>query len=104
MGKGTHMALALITEQMAQYKADRGQCQIMLRDISKAFVKVWHNGLKYKILHLQLPSTTERLICDFLNDRKARVKINNYTGPNTNLECGVPQGSVLSPTLSTIYI
>ncbi len=98
------MALALITEQMAQYKADRGQCQIMLRDISKAFVKVWHNGLKYKILHLQLPSTTERLLCDFLNDRKARVRMNYYTDPNINLECGVPQGSVLSPTLFTIYI
>ncbi len=39
---GTTHALAVITEQLAQYKADRRQCNIVLRDISKAFDKVWH--------------------------------------------------------------
>ena len=58
--RGTHQALAIITEQIAQYKNDNGQCRVILRDTSKAFDKVWHIGLKYKILHLNLSTTIEK--------------------------------------------
>lgn len=97
--RGTTHALALITESIAQYKAHRGQCHLVLRDITKAFDKVWHLGLKYKILHLNLPEVSEKLLCDFLDDRTARIKVGTYIGDQLNLRCGVPQGSVLSPTL-----
>lgn len=100
---GTNHALALTVETIAQYKADGGQCQIILRDITKAFDKVWHLGLKYKILHLGLPITYEKLLCDFLDDRKARIKVGNFMGNSFQLRCGVPQGSVLSPTLFITY-
>lgn len=102
-GRGTTQALALATEQMAQNKADGGQCHVVLRDITKAFDKVWHLGLKHKILHLGLPDILERLLCDFLDDREARVRFGSYLGQPFHLHCGVPQGSVLSPTLFTIY-
>lgn len=102
-GRGTTHALAIITEKIAQHKADKGQCQIIFRDVTKAFDKVWHCGLHYKILQLQLPLTLEKLLCDFLSDRTASIKVNNFIGPSFNLNCGVPQGSVLSPTLYTIY-
>ena len=101
--RGTNQALALITEKIAQNKSDNGQCQIVLRDITKAFDKVWHIGLKYKILQLNLPITLEKLLCDFLDDRTAQIKIQNYKGTTINLHSGVPQGSVISPTLFTIY-
>ena len=102
-GRGTTHALALATESIAQQKADKGHCHVALRDITKAFDKVWHAGLKYKILHLGLPTSMEKLLCDFLEDRKARIRLGTALGDSFSLECGVPQGSVLSPTLFTIY-
>lgn len=70
-GRGTTHALALATETVVQQKADGGQCHLILRDITKAFDKVWHLGMKYSILHLGLLVILEKLFCDFLDDRSA---------------------------------
>lgn len=102
-GRGTSHAIAIATETLAIYQASGYRCNLILRDVSKAFDKVWHIGLKYKLLHLGLPGPIERFLCDFLEDRTARVRVGRHVGPPFPIACGVPQGSVLSPTLYTIY-
>ncbi len=59
--------------------------------------------MKYKVLHLGLSVILEILLCDFLDDRRARVKYGSFLGEEFELQCGVPQGSALSPTLFTVY-
>ena len=71
--------------------------------MSKAFDKVWHNGLKYKIINLHLPPTITKLLCNFLDNRTASISIKHHLGPSFPLLSGVPQGSSLSPTLYTLY-
>ena len=101
--RGTDTALTTIHETIAHHVAQRSQCYIVLRDVSKAFDKVWHKGLQYKISLLELPSVFTKLINNFFTNRTAKIKIGNFIGPPFPLTAGVPQGSSISPTLYTIY-
>ena len=42
-------------------------------DIEKAFDHVWHNGLRYKILMLYLPTKNKRWLSDFLVGRVIQI-------------------------------
>lgn len=102
--RGTHTAIALLYEEVSISQRRREQCNVVLRDVSKAFDKVYHEGLKFKILQLQLPRNISALLCNFLDGRTARIQINSHIGEEFQLKSGVPQGSCLSPTLYNLYV
>lgn len=74
-----------------------------LRDVAKAFDKVWHNGLKYKLLRLGLPVILEKILCNFLDNRKAIINIGKEHSRDIISLSGVALGRVLSPTLYTLF-
>ena len=73
-------------------------------DVEKAFDNVWHNGLRYKIFQIDLPTKMTRWLSDFLVGRLIQVNVNNFFSNQINPKAGVPQGSVLSPLLFLIYV
>ena len=102
---GTHTALALLYETISNHTAIGGSIDVTLRDVSKAFDRVWHQGLKYKLLLIQhIHPCFLKILTNYLDNRQAKLRINNYIGPLFPLERGVPQGACLSPTLYTFYI
>ena len=73
-------------------------------DISKAFDKVWHKGLLYRLKQNGVSGNLLDTITDFLNYRKQRVALKGQFSSWTSIEAGVPQGSILGPLLFLIYI
>ena len=47
-------------------------------DVEKAFDNVWHNGLRYKIFMLDLPTKMTRWLSDFLVGRVIQVNVNGF--------------------------
>ena len=70
--------------------------------IASAFDKVWHDGLVYKLS--AVPLYLCNIIKSFLSGGLFRVLVNEAYSEYCPIECGVPQGSVLSPTLFSILI
>ena len=73
-------------------------------DISKAFDKVWHEGLLYKLESTGISGNLLNLFRSFLNDRHQRVVLNGQLSDWAPILAGVPQGSILGPLLFLIYI
>ena len=73
-------------------------------DISKAFDKIWDEGLLHKLESLGISGKLLNLFRSFLNDRHQRVVLNGKLSDWTPILDGVPQGSILGPLLFLIYI
>ena len=73
-------------------------------DVEKAFNNVWHNGLRYKIYHLDLSTKLCRWLSDFLVGSVIQVKTQCLLSPKVYPKAGVPQGSNLSPILFLFYV
>ena len=73
-------------------------------DLEKAFDKVWHKGLLFKLKKINLPGTLFNWIMHFLLEREFFVYYNSCFSNIYKINAGVPQGCILSPILFSIYI
>ena len=103
-GRSTETALMTIYETIAINQSNRiNQCNVICRDISKAYDKIWPEGLKFKILQIGLPILFEKTLSNYLDNRRVKIKENNSLGEEIKIKSGVPQGGILSPTLFILY-
>ena len=73
-------------------------------DISKAFDKVWHDGLIFKLEQNGISGNLLKLVKNYLINRKKRVVQNGSYSDYTSIESGVLQGSFLGPLLFLVYV
>ena len=73
-------------------------------DISKAFDRVWHDGLLYKLKLLGICGRYYNLIQSFLDNRHQRIVLSGQSSKWSLVEAGFPRGSILGPLLFLVYI
>ena len=73
-------------------------------DLKKAFDTVNHKILIEKLSHYGIRGSLLLWLKSFLSDRKVFCKIDAAVSDEYVLNCGVPQGSVLSPLMFLLYI
>ncbi|KAJ1166727.1 hypothetical protein NDU88_007124 [Pleurodeles waltl] len=100
----TETALLAATDDI-RHQMDNGETSaLILLDLSAAFDTVCHRTLLTRLQEAGIQDKALHWISSFLSDRTQRVHLSPFRSKATNLICGVPQGSSLSPTLFNVYM
>ena len=88
-GDSSISQLLCITHDIDQSLDDDLETRAVFLDISKAFDKVWHEGLLFKLKLNGISGNLLNVITDFLYQRKQRVVLNGQDSSQTNVQAGV---------------
>lgn len=73
-------------------------------DLKKAFDTINHDILLKKLEHYGIRGLPLKWFTNYLTHRKQSVHINAASSNDKDVQCGIPQGSILGPILFLIYI
>ena len=102
--RSTADLLTVVSDRIARVFNRSGATRAVAIDISKAFDRVWHAGLCYKLNSYRILGQIFGLISAFLSNRWLQVVLDGKYSQEYPVNAGVPQGSILGPTLFLIYI
>ena len=77
---------------------------LLLIDFSKAFDMIEHQILLDKLKHYGIRGPALKWLESYLSNRKQFVSLNGSESSISDMDYGVPQGSILGPLLFIIYI
>ena len=103
-GHSTVYQLIDLYNQIAQsIDAKQYTCMVFC-DVSKAFDRVWHKGLLFKLQQNGITGKLLNWISSYLSERKQRVFVGSSMSSPRVIKAGVPQGTVLGPLFFLVYI
>ncbi|KAM7308390.1 hypothetical protein ISCGN_012024 [Ixodes scapularis] len=103
-GRSCETALCTVVHTVSAHLDNRTPCEFVQLDFSKAFGKIEHQLLMNKLHKYGIRGSLLRWLQSFIEGRTQRVVFGGEKSPPSTVLSGVPQGSVLGPTLFLIYI
>ena len=100
----THMALIRLIDKLSGALDDESKVVGILFDFSKAFGTIDHDILLLKLEHYGVRGPALDWFVNYLNNRYQYVMYNGTKSYQSQVTCGVPQGSILGPLLFLIYV
>ncbi len=98
-GHSTVYQLMDIYNQICKAFDEKKSTCMVFCDISKAFDRVWHRGLLFKLSQHGISGNILNWINSYLHNRSQKVFVGSHFSENRLIHAGVPQGSVLGPLL-----
>ena len=77
---------------------------VVFIDLKKAFDTIDHEIILRKLSYFGADQATIKWFQSYLTDRTERCNVNGNLSTASSVTCGVPQGSILGPLLSLMYI
>ena len=102
--RSTADLLTVVSDRIARAFNRSGATRAVALDISKAFDRVWHAGLLHKLKSYGISGQIFGLISFFLSNRQLEVVLDGKSSQEYSVNAGVPQSSILGPTLFLLYI
>ena len=100
----TTNAVELLVQSIQKSKRDKEKSVAIFIDVSKAFDCCNHEIIFSKLASIGLSSKGVDLFRSYFKDRKQVVRIDNDTSDLVDVEIGVGQGTILGPTLFSLYL
>ncbi|CCD19913.1 reverse transcriptase (RNA-dependent DNA polymerase) [Trypanosoma vivax Y486] len=101
--RSTPETLMQVTSAVRRRKDGEKTAPVLI-DYARAFDSVDHGCIVKELLSFGVEKPQVAWIAGFLQERTAKVRVNNVLSEDISLTCGVPQGSVLGPLLFIVTV